>query len=293
MGTKKFGNRLSVGLAVAVSLVGLVACQMSPTRVHETREVEWSAFTQKSKAPLRIDDSTVLLDARSEFDYGLKHIAGSVRLEWQDLVLSRKTGELNQDQKSLMRKLTLMGLEPSQSIVIFGDGTKGQGEEGRLAWNLLYLGFTDIQVSAIRPFEKKLTVEPAEPRANTQAWQLKPKSEFILTANRFRQLAHDPAGRIKRRIFLIDVRSATEYFNKKKGAPNLPDFHALNIEWKEFFTDEGRVNFEIKNRLKDLKVNPDDEIVVYSQRGLRAGAAAYSLMALGFRAVRVFRLSAL
>lgn len=285
--------RRAIQFSLIFTILTIVSCQSAPTRVRETRSYGLSEFTEKSQRPLKLDENTVILDVRSEFDYGLKHVAGSIRFGWEDLVTLRQTGEMLQSQRELDRRLTLVGLSPHKPVVVLGNGLRGLGEEGRLAWHLMYLGFEDVQVSELSPFEKLLTTEVPSPRENSKSWEIKPRTDWVITSTRFRNLAHDPVGRRSRGIVLIDVRSANEYFNKAKGAPKLPDFHALNMEWKQFYTEQGRVNFNMRRQLQSLKIEPQNEIIVYSQRGVRAAAVAYALMAMGYRQVGVFRLSSL
>jgi rhodanese-related sulfurtransferase len=105
--------------------------------------------------------------------------------------------------------------------------------------------------------------------------------------NEFKKLAFDQKGRVERRIFVIDVRSEKEYFNKNSAKP-APDIQAVHIDWKDFFTAEGRPNPMIRKKLNSLNIGRGDRVILISSRGVRSGAAAYALTALGFHRVQNF-----
>jgi 3-mercaptopyruvate sulfurtransferase SseA len=84
------------------------------------------------------------------------------------------------------------------------------------------------------------------------------------------------------------VRSKDEYFEKRGEMYKEPDIQALHMEWKEFYLGDGRPDLKVKRRLKALGYSESDEIIVFSNRGVRSSAAAYSLIANGFTKVRNF-----
>ena len=84
---------------------------------------------------------------------------------------------------------------------------------------------------------------------------------------------------------LIDVRSSKEYM-KKRGlglSYVYPNINAINIEWKEFFDQSGRPNFDLKERLLSIGIGPNDRVLLLSNQGRRSAAATVSLLSLGYR----------
>ena len=73
-------------------LILLVACQTPPTKVTESATpTAWaSKIAETTKKPLKLNDETVVLDSRSEFEYGLAHWSTSVRFGWENLVQDAK-----------------------------------------------------------------------------------------------------------------------------------------------------------------------------------------------------------
>ncbi len=168
-----------------------------------------------------------------------------------------------------------------------GNGPRGNGEEGRLAWTLIYLGFQDVQVSSIETFRKNLTPRPSPPAKNVDTWPVNPRTDLQIDKAEFAKIANNPRGRLDSRTWIIDVRTDKEYFNKVPGN-SAPDINAIHVPWTEFYTNKGRPNSAVKARLEAVGVKPGDRVILISNKGIRSGAAAYALISLGFAKVQNF-----
>ncbi len=142
--------------AAALSLV-MIGCSVKPTRVGESNRRDLEQVVTKSQKPVQLTENTVVLDVRPAFEYGLNKIQNSQNFPWQNLAENSQTGELLRDTRQAALRLSLKGVIPQTPVVIVGNGRAGQGEEGRLAWNLLFLGFHDVQVCAVETFRKNMT----------------------------------------------------------------------------------------------------------------------------------------
>ncbi|MGE0528047.1 MAG: rhodanese-like domain-containing protein [Bdellovibrionales bacterium] len=279
-----------VGMLALLLAVILTSCQSPPTRVGESQKREFHLVTGKAQKPLAITDETVILDARSPFDYGLNRVQNSLHLQWSDLAENPRTGEILRDRRKLALRLALNGLRPELPVIVVGYGREGGGEAGRLAWTLLYLGFRDVQVAGIEVFRKNLTQVPSPPAKNVEPWTLHPREELVITKEEFAKLALDPKFRLENRIHMIDVRSDQEYFKQPVRAPGTkgtPDLNLLHIEWKELYSAQGRPDTKFREKLIALGVRPEDRVIFVSNAGVRAAAAAYALLALGYTRVQV------
>ncbi|MBK6404787.1 MAG: hypothetical protein IPF66_06990 [Holophagales bacterium] len=97
----------------------------------------------------------VVLDARPSRDFRAGHVPGSLRVDWRDFSESRpgiasylfgdpaRWGLLAVDRASLLDRLRALGMSSSRPVVVVGDPS-GWGEEGRVAWMLLYLGHPEV-----------------------------------------------------------------------------------------------------------------------------------------------------
>jgi thiosulfate/3-mercaptopyruvate sulfurtransferase len=246
---------------------------------------------EKSSHPISLTESTVVIDVRSSFDYGLNHVNNSVHLPWSGLAENESTGELLRSPREASVRLALKGIHPGVPVVVVGNGGKGEGEEGRLAWTLLYYGFKDVQVANIETLKSSMTVYPSPPTENARLWQVPSKDEMTISEENFKEFIMTPAKRKGAKISVLDVRSPKEYFNKSsktKGMKAQPDIGAMNIEWKEFYTADGRPNIAMRAKLQSLGIELGDQIVVLSNRGVRSSSVSYALIAMGFTNVRNF-----
>jgi 3-mercaptopyruvate sulfurtransferase SseA len=274
-----------IGLMGLMSAWLLAGCQLAPTKIRHSQQRDFSQIEKKSRAPVEINDSTVILDARSRFDFGLNRVQGSRNFGWEKLSENARTGALIQDLRKATQLLSFDGVGPQSSLVVVGYGPSGKGEEGRLAWQLLYLGLKDVQVVAMQPMRRYWTNHMAEPPKNAEPWDAKPINELIVEKGEFKDIALDPKGRGAKRIFILDVRTPKEYL-QATTTPLQPDIGAINFEWSQFYTKDGRPDPLVKKKLTALDIRVDDQIVVVSDHGVRSSAVAYALIALGFENVR-------
>ena len=132
-----------------LSLLGLsISCSQKPTKVYQSKQGFSRLIQEKAKKPIKITANTIVIDARSRFDYTMAHYPDAEHLLWESFSQSggRYPGRIQEDLEAARQRLQLKGLTPERPIVVVGYGTKGKGEAGRLAWTLLYFGFEDVQI---------------------------------------------------------------------------------------------------------------------------------------------------
>lgn len=279
---------LSLALFALSASLAFTGCTVKPTRTQESQKREFETLIDKSKKPIVLTENTVVLDARATFDYGLNRVEGSHHMTWESLSENVETGEILRDRRRLAQRLSLFGITPTTPIVVVGYGPNGDGQEGRLAWMLVYLGYQDVQTASLEMFRKNWTQKPTAPPKNVEPAEIEGNMAMVTSRDDFRRLAKDPKGRAEAKVHIIDVRNQKEYFNKSTTAKPLPDINALNIEWKEFYGTDGRPNVMLRKKIKGLGIGENDRIILVSNRGVRSGAAAYSLISLGFNRVENF-----
>lgn len=281
----RFLFRRFTGIWLALAL--LSGCVAQPTKISETQKREFDLLVDKSSRPIELTDQTVILDARSSFDYGLNRITNSIHFPWDNLAETTLSGEVMKDARKAALRLSLNGIEPHTPVVVVGYGTRGDGADGRLAWSLLYMGVQDVQMTVIETFRKNLTPNASAPAKNVAVWPVNPRENMQVGKTDFVKLSQDPKGRLESRTWIIDVRTDKEYFNKA-GSGNAPDINAINVPWAEFYNAKGRPDVKVKARLEAVGILPSDRVILISNKGVRSGAAAYALLALGFTRVQNF-----
>ena len=285
-------RRIFVAITLLFSMCGLLSCQTA-TKVYEKRKQSISGkhpdLEQAARLPIVINEDTVVLDARGSFDFAMAHIPGSKNIHWEDFAQIRSAypGKLKNKKAlyKMARRLARKGLTPESEVVIVGNGVKGKGQEGRLAWTLYYLGVRNIQFADISYFDFKLTntINPEPPQKNKPIWKPDYHPSILAVKGEIRKATMDLPTSRNEKVFLLDVRSKKEYFSKRSfGGDYGPDLQAIHIEWKEFLTPQGRPNLEMKARLRAIGMGPESRIIAISNRGVRSAAVAMVLTTMGF-----------
>jgi thiosulfate/3-mercaptopyruvate sulfurtransferase len=288
--TKRFQDHFAGHVALINVILALsvsTACQMQPTKVTRSEQREFDLVVNKSTKPLVLTEMTVVLDARSAFDYGLNRINGSHHFRFENLAETSQSDEVMRDRRRLAQRLALIGLTPETPIVVVGNGPQGDGSEGRLAWTLLYLGFKDVQTASIEMFRNNMTQNMTPTPKNAAPAEIETHVAMVTKKDELKRLAQNPKERLENRVWLVDVRSEKEY--AKNGATKeSPDVGALNIEWTQFYTKLGRPDPNLKKKMRDLGIRDSDRVILVGADANRSSAAAYALISLGFGRVENF-----
>lgn len=274
----------------------LSGCQMRPTKVRETPERKFEGSARLA-APIQITPETVVVDARSAFEYSVAHVPHSLNLQWTDFTVrtdAENRGVLQSDLGSIARRLARAGLAPTAHVVVVGRGPGGDGEEGRLAWMLAYLGFSNVQFAALDSLKFRMTnIVEETPLKSVPPWKLETVDSLLVTRDELRYVINHQgveetvsfrSGTKPVLYRIIDVRDADDYLGRRGfGAKNrIPNMGAINIPWKEFFDSNLRPRAEMLAKLSSVGVRPEHRIIVVDEGGLTAASATMALRALGF-----------
>jgi 3-mercaptopyruvate sulfurtransferase SseA len=313
---KKSKIRIIVNLVMVLFI--LSACQLKPTQVRqdyqpnlssekkdnleispETTSAEinhWNSVIQnieQFKAP-QITEKTLILDARTPFEFSISHVRGSINLRWDDFTIPEEKfkGVLVDDLYFHSRRFARMGISNKSQVVIIGNGAKGDGSDGRLAWTLKQMGIDSIQILTLDSVRLPMSAVPTDLKAEVPSW--KPK-EFISLKNEksFLELRQSKNAE-KAKWLVLDVRTEKEYLAKSKQNMELDlhwqrrcsDCEVINIPWKEFYNLNGSCNSNtlqhlalIQNKFQQNNLDKKIYIVVSSETGVPSGIAAFCLQA--------------
>ncbi len=228
----------------------------------------------------------LILDTRKPFEYSMAHFENSYPIRWEDFSQSEEPhrGALDPNIHVLVRKLQALGLGKDREVIILGQGTKGIGEEGRIAWMLNYLGFKKIKTVNFKSFKGKKVFGEAPEIASLPGWTPKPVEGLKIRKSDLEKLIENS----EKKTALIDVRSPEEFSgNKNKGEKrrgHIPG--AINIPWKSFVDGEGEpVSSEVaKEILQKHNVNLGSTIIFYSSLGVESGYATFVATRAGLNA---------
>jgi thiosulfate/3-mercaptopyruvate sulfurtransferase len=217
----------------------------------------------------------VLLDSRPAFEYAVGHFPNSISIRWQDYSQTQDPhkGALDPDLNLLSRKLRYLGVSPDKEVIVLGSGAKGQGEDGRIAWMLTYLGIKKISLQNIDNLPGRKTTEDVAENESASPW-----NPHIVESLRCRKSEIDKILKEhKDDVTILDVRTKEEF---KKHIPT-----ALNISWVEFLNKRGEpANREdVLKILEQNHISASQRIIVYSDQGLTSAYVTFVLYKAGLR----------
>ncbi|NQZ01836.1 MAG: hypothetical protein HRT45_14330 [Bdellovibrionales bacterium] len=275
-----------------LSVLFLVSCAQKPTRVKVMKQTPENFLVENARKPVKVTEQTIVVDARKRFDYQMAHYPGAIHLRWESFVNSRAEypGRIIEEKDRLIQALALKGLHPSKAVIVVGEGPNGDASAGRLAWTLFYLGVPNIQVVGSASLGLSSNVQQDSQYENAKVWEV--PNNIALTASKeevYAAVTSAPKAN-KKRAVILDVRSQDEYFKKKGFGKKyaLPDLGAINIEWTEFYNQQGRPNLQLRNRLSAIGVTPDVQVILISNNGIRASAAHFALAAMGYKNAKTY-----
>lgn len=203
------------------------------------------------------------------------HVPGAVALDWPEVDLVETTGPaIEAWQAAVEAKLTERALLPTDTIVVYDDGTLFAA---RLWWILRQLGQREVRVmngglaawrEAGGALEEGLTLpSPAAPYRGT------PDPALLATVAEVEAALNDPA------VVLLDARSAEEY-----AAGHIPG--AANVDFTRNAAPEPPRRWKPAAELRAMYaaagVVPERRVIAYCTTGVRAAVAVFTLALLGY-----------
>jgi len=284
---------LSVASATLVCVLVLTSCVAPPTKVLQTPERFFSGSTDLT-APIVIDPTTVIVDARPRFEYSVAHIPQSINLQWSDFTEPERPGVLLADLDSIARRLARDGIMPSIHVVVVGTGVKGGDEEGWIAWMLAYLGVSHVQFADLNSLKVRLTNISDEMMVpSVPSWKPELVESLNVTKEEVLKVINQQ-GTLKPMAFvpgapasvyrIIDVRDEKDYLGKTGfGAKvRVPNLDTINIPWRSFFDSRMHINSMMAERLAEVGIRTENRVIVVSDDGVASAGVALALRAMNY-----------
>ncbi len=268
-------SKVAVMMKVALLLTG-IGCQQMPTKV--TVEEPVQAYTVTAEDLKKTNG--IIIDARPAFEFNIAHTPGAINISWQDFSQqdARVKGVLQKDTFSLARRMALIGIDPETPVIVLGKGSAGQGEEGRVAWTMKYLGIKNVYTLNASAFREQNN----NPNKQAPLVKNKPYWKPVVDENMNVDLKTFKEKVLVQTI-VIDVRSNNEFSLPQVVRQKWKTSKVYNLPWSDFFKKNGLVDSAILARLNELGIQKADEIILISNQGVRSGAVSYALKELGFK----------
>jgi len=250
----------------------LMGCQTPPTKVKENLTLGPNEDLSRL-----VEADTVILDARLPFSFFNGHLPEAQLVQWEHFSDQRSKGFLRKDLDAIARHLSLLGVSPERRILVLGLGANGQGEEGRIAWMLAYLGVKSVYFASESAVEMKRVSGEASMAKNSAPWKVHVDSSLALSKKEFLQKS-------RKGVKTIDVRSAQDYLKRALPRRIVKSLGSLvNIPFPEFLDARGLPKKKIVAQLQQIGMEPNDEIIVMSEQGVKSAHVVMVLRALGYR----------
>lgn len=281
---------ITLALLAALGMAG--GCQSPKTRGGST---EAAVVDPKTEAARVLALEPVILDARSPLDYGVSHVPGAINVVWSDFGRpgARDAGVLDADHFGLARRLALWGIAPEKPVLVVGGaGERDQGEAGRVAWMLRYLGVGEVYVGSESVYRGTIPRGATRPR-NETSWIPSVRAELEISVADFLAKASAPRrsgittrARAKALGGLVVPEPPTQdrvILDVRDDAENLeiPTQHLkiklVRVPWRRFFLADGRPLPEAGRLLTEAGVGEGVELLVISEEGVKSAAATYAL----------------
>lgn len=222
-----------------------------------------------------------ILDARERSLYEAGHVPGSQHVDWKDWTLEKpgltslvtgnpaNWGKLPAELAPLEARLRLLGLSNATPVVVVGT-PDGWGEEGRIAWNLLVLGATNVALldggfpawkASGRPVERSTPPRPSP-------------GAFVVELRRERRARlEDVAAAAENGRPLLDARSPEEYAGKtmtgQERGGHVPG--ARLVPEDRLYRQDGRyITAKELRALANLPETPGPAPITYCTGGVRS-----------------------
>lgn len=237
----------------------------------------------------------VVLDARAS-GFLWAHIPSAQAVDWLDFRDGwGRVGRLHPDPQAMASKLAALGVDAARPVLVYGAAAAGFGEEGRIAWLLLYLGHPQVYIldggfPAWQRAGKSVGRGPVRRPAHPGVFTAQPQPGLRADKAQVQRALSAPT---EERPVLVDARSeaewagATPYLEARGG--HIPG--AQSLPWGRLLDASGQLRpaAELRGELgaRGLgALSPDREIIVYCTGGVRSAFVVAVLAQLGYRRVK-------
>lgn len=233
-----------------------------------------------------------ILDARGNPFRFLKPIPNSILVSWDGFTQEAGPARGKLVSKSeVLTRLAKKNIYPSGRFLVIGDPVRGWGEEGRIAWMLREVGFSEVFIldGGVREWmeftggtPKKKVLGISLPIQNKSKLQSAQSKRLDIDADEIR--IHRKDGN----FVLIDTREPREFegstpYGEKRGG-HIPG--AVALYYKELLDSNGKILPEARIHaiLQKKGISKDKKIVAYCTGGVRSAWLTAVLRDLGFDA---------
>lgn len=260
-----------------VASMGLVGCASSTTTEVETAESVFEGeYVVSAQYVAENLDDIILIDARGIDGSSDTTIEGAMAVAWQYLATCEDGATGDEywgcilDTERLSERLSELGIDPEEEIVLFGSCQAGWGDDGRIAWELIAAGYENVKI--VDGGYDMLVAAGLETQKGASTYDVievvveEIDETHVINTTELEEIYDD--------VVVIDVRAEDEYegatsYGEANGG-HLPE--AIHIQFTDLFQDNGllKSNEEITAMFEEAGLSTDDTIVTYCTAGIRS-----------------------
>lgn len=224
-------------------------------------------FVDGAAARVLVDAGATVLDTRGATSFFAGHVPGAQRADWRAVTAGGfRSGRIGEPAAAAAVYAGL-GVDRSRPVLVVGEWTAAWGEEGRVAWDLTWLGHAAVRIlhGGAAAWSGAWERLPSRPRVGT--FTAAPRSDLRISTA---ELAGSRSERL-----VLDVREPEEFagatpYGEARGG-HVPG--ARNLPWRGLLA-------------ADPALPKNEEIVVYCTGGVRSAMAWAALTGWGYPRVR-------
>lgn len=277
-------------LVVLIALLGLAGLPgvatgqvASPMATPDTGYAHPEWLVDPAWLSQHLTDPTVKVVALTPADaFAGGHIPGAAQIDWPDLNLADTSDpSIARWQAEIEGKLTNLGLSPSDTIVIYDEGSLFSA---RLWWILDQLGHADKRIlngglPAWTAAGDQIETGPSTVQPAPTPYKGTPNPADLAPLTFVRDTLDDPD------VVRVDARTAEEY-----AAGHIPG--AINVDYPLNAQPEDPKTWkpaaELRAMYESLGITPNKTVIPYCTTGVRSAVTYFTLRLLGYPDVRLF-----
>jgi thiosulfate/3-mercaptopyruvate sulfurtransferase len=267
-------------------LAGMILMGLSPQK-NPTSELLLTPTTLKNIPA----EQRVIIDTRAKWKFLSGHIPGAINMSnWREFTTKKDgiKGILIEDTTFISDTFSALGLNPEQSIIIYGEPDDPWRTDGRFFWMFERYGFAKVALldggldtwkksggAVERGFQKGRIFSRLAPESLKLNPQIIADKLFIKKV-----LSNKDFVLIDNRT-LKEFQGATPYGSDRGG--HIPN--AKHIHWPDFFKSDGTLKSvnDLSHLLQNAGVRSGQEVIVYCTGGVRSAMAYFVFRYLGFK----------
>lgn len=270
-------KKTAIILLILVMAMSVVAC--NPSEYQEADPVIVSA--QEFVEVLDGVGDYQIIDMRKAADYAKGHVDGAVNIVKDDIVVSVPVDNMLASSSEFEQAMREAGIKDNVPLYIYDNDRMSAA---RLFWSLMVYGNENAKV--IDGGFDALVAEGIEmvkkaPEITESSYKAGKKNDaYVASMKQVKAQVNEPDPN----VVLLDVRTDQEYIdNGKIPSSIMMDFKNI------FYADNTFRNVQtVRIDFMDLKIRPENEVIMYCQTSMRAAPVFLALYNAGYRNIRVY-----